>query len=119
MHAAAEGGAFTFDRLLGAVMGNRVLAERVARECLKLMPSLQARLTQALAQQQRKDLAEVAHQLRGMAATMGATQLASAATTLEAGAVNAPFERLVQQHAQVIEAWRVVEAVFNAQVAPI
>ncbi len=116
MQSASDGEAFTFDRLLGVVMGNQTLAERVARECLKLMPPLQARLAQALSGNNRQELAAVAHQLRGMAATMGAKQLSLVAATLETGAEGDSFERLAQVHAQMLGAWRAVEAVLSAKV---
>ena len=116
MQSASDGETFTFDGLLGVVMGNQTLAERAARECLKLMPPLQARMAQALSDSNRRELAAAAHQLRGMAANMGAKQLSRVAATLETGAVSDSFERLAQQHAQVLEAWRAVEAVLNAQV---
>ncbi len=116
MQPAFEGGAFAFDMLLAAVVGNQALAERVARECLKLMPSLQARMAQALSDSNRQALAAAAHQLRGMAANMGAKQLSLVAATLETGAGGDSFENLAQVHAQTLEAWRVVEAVLNAQV---
>lgn len=100
---------YTFDMLCAVVLGNATLAERVAGEFLRLKPQQQARLAQALAQNNLQALSEAAHEVRGMALTMGATGLAQAATALELRADEGCAEGLTQLHEQLLGQWQAVE----------
>lgn len=106
---------FSFDDLLQAVMNNAALAQAVAREFIRLMPQQQARLQQAMSAHERHSIAEIAHELRGMALAMGATQLGQLATTLKAHADQNLMDQLPQLHQELLAEWQVVQHVLESQ----
>lgn len=106
---------FTFNTLCAAVMGNASLAERVASEFVRLKSQQQMRLTQALEQNNLSALSDAAHEVRGMALTMGATLLAQAAAALEVSAGEGRTDGLTQLHDALLTQWQAVERALQAR----
>lgn len=113
MPSSAASETFSFDALLQAVMNNSALAQAVAREFLRLKPQQQARLEQAMSAGERQSIAEIAHELRGMALAMGATQLGQWATTLKAHADQDLVHQLPQLHQDLLAEWQAVQRVLE------
>lgn len=86
MSAQPDQSVFSIETLRALLMGDEALVARVAGECLRVTPELQARLMQAVQTNGWSELAAAAHELRGMASNMGAKQLAQTASELEAAA---------------------------------
>jgi two-component system, sensor histidine kinase and response regulator len=80
----ATDSAFEVRHLLNAVEGDATLARLVAKQFLADGHRLPQRLDSALGAGDAVAAARAAHELRGMAATLGAARLAGAAGALEA-----------------------------------
>jgi HPt (histidine-containing phosphotransfer) domain-containing protein len=81
---------YEIDHLLAVVEQDDELARLVAAQFLALGDSLPERLHAALAACEATAAARVAHEIKGMAAMLGAERLAAAASAVESGAVTAP-----------------------------
>lgn len=75
---------YSIDALWAAVAGNARLAQGVADAFLKIRPELESRLARAIEGDDRDTALQAAHELRGMAAMMGANRLAAAAAAVVA-----------------------------------
>jgi HPt (histidine-containing phosphotransfer) domain-containing protein len=74
---------YTTDHLLAAVEHDDVLARMVAGQFLALGENLPERLAVALAARDTSAASRLAHEIKGMAAMLGAQRLASAAHAIE------------------------------------
>ena len=81
---------YEIDHLLQAVEHDDDLARLVATQFLSLGDSLPERLAAALDARQPAAGARVAHEIKGMAAMLGAQRLAAIAHAIEFGAASAP-----------------------------
>jgi HPt (histidine-containing phosphotransfer) domain-containing protein len=77
------GGAYGVDQLLATIGNDNELAAQVASTFLQVRAELRARLRAAAAAEDAVALTNAAHELKGMAAMIGAERLSLAAKTLE------------------------------------
>jgi signal transduction histidine kinase/DNA-binding response OmpR family regulator len=97
---------FRGDSLRELLGGNAALARRVAEAFTAVRADLEARLTNARAQRDADQLRRVAHEIKGMAGTMGARRLQALSAAIESCAGREPWPEFDRLCASFILEWR-------------